>query len=232
MITDFEFAGSTALNEGLYISDDISIPTPEERVTEYTIPGRDGTLTYKEGTYEDISITVELMYIERPDDVRERFRDIKRWLLGGGDSLKFSHQPDTHYKVKRVSIDENTRESLIKGDFSVTFLCEPFQYFDEGDTAVPLSTTIYNDGELSHPKYEITGEGVCKLTVNGNTATINVSGTVTVDTEKMITYRTLSSLTNTAMSGDYSDLFLQKGENTLSATSGFDVQITPRWRSL
>lgn len=231
MITDFEYHGSTALSEGLYITDDIVIPTPEERYTEYTIPGRDGSLIYKEGTYPDISIKIPLCFLEKPEDVYQRFGEIRRWLLFGDDNiLKLSNQHESHYLVRRIEIDDHERSKLIKGTFNVKFTVQPYQYVDYGDEAIALTNEIYNPYCTSHPIYEISGSGTCTLKVNGNTFTTKPKGSMVIDTDRMIAYDSDGNSMNTAVNGDYADLYLLPGTNTLSLSSGFSVQIKPFWR--
>lgn len=233
MITDFEYHESTALTEGLYISDDISIPTAEERYTEYTIPGRDGSLIYKEGSYPDIKIKIPLCFLEKPEDVSRRYSEIKRWLLmGAGNTLKLSNQSDAHYIVRRIEIDDNERSYLIKGDFSVTFIVYPYQYLDDGETQIALTDELYNSFFTAHPIYTISGSGTCTLTVNGNTMTAKITDTITIDTDRMIAYDSNGNNMNTAVSGDYTDLYLHPGNNTLAVTSGFTAQVQPNWRFL
>lgn len=233
MITDFEYHNSTALGEGLYITDDIEIPVPVERYTEYTIPGRDGSLIYKEGSYPDMEIEISLSFLEKPDDVNRRFSDIKRWLLlGEGNRLKLSSQHDSYYLVRRIEIKENKRKYLIKGEFSVVFTVHPYQYPDDSETPIALVENLYNPYYLAHPIYIITPtktSSVFRMDVNDNEIKVQVTKTTTIDTERMITY-TEDGINNTLLTGDYDWLYLQPGYNFLNTKSGFDVTIIPNWR--
>ena len=70
---------------------------------------------------------------------------------------------------------------------------------------------------------------MCTLTVNGNEMTANVGQNLTIDTDLMIAYRQDGTLQNTAVTGDYEDLYLVPGDNVISITSGFDLKIIPNW---
>lgn len=70
------------------------------------------------------------------------------------------------------------------------------------------------------------------LTVNGKKVTANVGQNLTIDTELMMAYREDGTIQNTALTGDYEELFLQPGDNTITFSSGFIVSIVPRWRIL
>ena len=74
---------------------------------------------------------------------------------------------------------------------------------------------------------------MCNLKVNGKIMTVqNIGQNVTIDTERMITYRTDGTLANTSVNGDYEDLYLNPGYNEIEVTDGFDVEIVPNWRCL
>ena len=60
----------------------------------------------------------------------------------------------------------------------------------------------------------------------------DVGQNLTIDTDRKIAYRADGTLSNTAVSGDYEDLFLQEGENEISITDGFNLKIIPNWRCL
>lgn len=233
MITNFEFNGSTARQEGLLIEKFVSLPTGIQRYTEYEIPGRDGKLSIAENTYDDVVINVDLLYLDPPVDLRRRYHETKRWLMAGRGKLRFSDQADGYYVVKRVEVADNTIELLRCGRFSVSFTCYPFRYYDAGDIPIPLQSWLYNPYDTSHPMYNIVGEGVCVLNVNGKEFTANVGQKITLDSDLMIAYRTHGTeVLNTAVYGDYMDLWLMPGGNRLSATNGFTVEIMPRWRCL
>ena len=70
------------------------------------------------------------------------------------------------------------------------------------------------------------------LTVNGKTMKATVGQNLTIDTERMLAYRTDGTLMNTSVTGDYEDLYLQAGENEISITSGFSLKIIPNWRCM
>lgn len=113
----------------------------------------------------------------------------------------------------------------------MVFTCDPYMYRIDG--TIPYAITDArirsNPYEECHPAYVLTGNGTKTLVVNGNEATIEVNGTTIVDTDRMITYTQSDlKLRNARLSGNYEDLYLKKGENTIS---GNNVTIIPNWRS-
>lgn len=93
-----------------------------------------------------------------------------------------------------------------------------------------IDKVLYNRYFLSHPVYKITGEGVCTLTVNGKTMVANVGQNLTIDTERKLSYRLDNTIMNTSVTGDYDDLYLLKGKNSIAITSGFRLKVIPNWR--
>ena len=230
---DISYNGISGVECGVRVIERPSIPAAIKRVTEIEIPGRDGTLLEGDGTYEDIEISVKLNYMTQRELWMRAYRDVRRWLLSAGNGeLQFSDDLDYFYKVKHVEVGEGSRASKCIGVLAPVFLCKPFNYLVSGKYEHDIEEVLYNPYHAAHPIYKITGEGVCTLTVNGKTMTANVGQNLTIDTELMLVYREDSVAMNTAVSGDYQDLYLRSGENEISVSSGFDVKITPNWRCL
>ncbi len=208
-----------------------SVPAPEIRVTEMEIPGRDGVLVETDGCYGTITIPVEFNYLVPPEKWMDAYRKAKRWLTGSG-WLVLEDDQDYMYKVLYVKITDTERTSRRIGNFTAEFTCDPYAYLVSGQQEHSVTDVLYNPYMLSHPVYKITGEGVCALTVNGNTMSANVGQNITIDTELMIAYREDGTMQNTGVTGDYEKLYLQEGENTITVTSGFEVTVQPNWREL
>lgn len=208
-----------------------SIPAPEERIEEIEVPGRNGTLISRDGLYGNIVIPVEFNFMSSPGDWQEVYRKIKRWLSGSGE-LRFSDDADMFYKALFCKITDTERTSRRIGNLTAEFTCQPFCYFESGKQEMLLEPTLYNPGWVCEPTYRILGEGVCTITVNGNQFKANVGQEVIIDTERQISYKSDGQMLNADVTGDYTELWLNPGDNVLSASSGFTVIITPMWREL
>lgn len=208
-----------------------SIPAPEERIEEVTVPGRDGILTISEGLYEPIVIPVEMNFMAPPDEWAGVYRKAKKWLSGSG-KLRLSDDPGYFYRVLFCKITSTERTSRKIGRFTAEFTCDPYIYSDEGEKEVQVSGDIYNPGAICHPVYRITGEGLCTLTVNGYEFTANVGQEIIIDSDRQISYKNDGQSLNTDVTGDYAKLWLPPGDNTVTGSTGFTVNITPRWREL
>ncbi len=229
---DIMFQGESARHYGLRIAQRPSIPAPEEIVEEYDIPGR-GTLVKRTGQYQDVEIVIEFGFYIHPNLWTQKARECRTWLLRHGTGkLQFSDDPGVYWCVKRVEVDSAEREIKKFGRFEATFVCAPHQQVEVGDHDIPLPDSLYNPYEVSHPVYTINGNGDCTLTVNGKTMDILVAEKVYIDTDRMLAYRQDGSMQNTDAAGDYEDLYLQQGTNTLSVSTGFEAYVKPKWRVL
>lgn len=208
-----------------------SVPAPEVRVEETEIPGMDGALVENYGTYGLITIPIEFNFLSRPLEWMGTYRAVKKWLKGSG-WLKLGDDRDYLYKVYYVNITDTERTSIRIGSFTAEFVCYPYAYLESGQQEYTAAEVAYNPYEVSHPTYLIAGEGMCTLTVNGKTMTANVGQNLTIDTDRMLAYRRDGTMQNTAVTGDYTDLYLLEGENSISITSGFSLSVIPNWRCL
>lgn len=208
-----------------------NIPAPEEKVEEVEIPGRNGVLIISEKLYESISILIEFNFMSKPNRWGETYRKAKKWLSGNGE-LWFSDDHDVYFKVLYCKVTDTERTSRRIGNFTAEFICDPYTYYKSGKNEIELEHVIYNPGVTCEPVYRITGEGLCTLTVNGYQFTANVGQEIIIDSNRMISYKTDGQSVNTDVAGDYSKLWMNAGENTLSATNGFNVRITPEWREI
>lgn len=230
---DLEYAGDRAAEHNIKIMKRPGIPAPVADYTEVHIPGRDGNLYIDEKTVEDIEIRVEMNYMCDHREWFEHWREAKEWLMQKGPNrLRFGDDPEYFYHVKKVELSEAERVCREIGRFSAVFICNGYQYLLSGQRAYALGDVIDNPYCVTHPVYLVEGEGTCTITVNGKTFTAIVGQNVTIDTDRMISYRSDGVLVNTTVTGDYTDLYLKHGKNTLAATGGFNVQVIPGWRRL
>lgn len=227
------FNGSTAKENNIYIVKRPSIPAPKRRVTTTAVPGRDGALIEFDGSYEPITIPVSMNFIsDSADDWAEDFRTAKDWLSATGCKLVFGDDGDYFYNVYYCEITTAERTAKRLGSFTAEFVCAPYKYLYSGLEEYSYSEVLSNPYALCHPTYLITGVGECDLTVNGNTLTAWITSNITIDTERMIAYTDDGEVSNTSVSGNYDELYLESGTNTITVTSGFTLTVIPNWRCL
>lgn len=232
MLYSLKYNGIISSDMQVLIKERPDIPAPLRRYEKIEVAGRDGSLIESDGSYDDISIPVTFNYMTREDTWFEVFRNVKKWLHSDGEKeLVFQDDPDYFFKVKMVEIGTNERTSLRVGNFTATFLCDPFHYAVSGKDAIELSGSLFNHFDVSHPVYKISGNGSCDLTVNNRKVSSEIEDYIVIDTDRMISYKD-NIPKNTSIKGNYSDLYLVPGANDVAVSDGFSVSIIPNWRCL
>lgn len=225
--------GRKNTNVGVMVANRPSIPAPEYITNEVEIPGRDGKLYEETVNISDITISIPFVFIRDPQRWQDQFREAKRWLLAKqDDKLILGDDAAFFYKVKHTKINESERKVRESGEFTVDFICEGYQYLLDGEDPKEIKDVLYNPYMICHPTYLITGEGRCTIKVNGNTMVAEVGQNVKINTDLMLAYRIDGTIKNTSVTGEYENLYLKEGDNTITASSGFDVKIIPNWRCL
>ena len=225
------FKGVTSSNYALTITTPPSIIHPELFTEEYTIPGKDGTL-YGVSPYRgsaQIIVTMALVkkgFTNNVADYITEYRKVRSWLQGTG-KLKIGDAPDSYYEVQKVSITGDERTVVQYGTIQVTFVVYPYEFLDSGDTGV-AGGTIVNNNDICSPLYKIVGTGSGTLSVNGKSMTYTVNGTLYIDTRRYIAYDGSNTNKSNSIAGDYDDLKLIHGNNSVAATAG-TLTVYPKW---
>ena len=227
----FTFNNRNNVTLGVEVATRPSIPAPQLRGEFVQIAGRDGSLFETDGSYENIEFPILLNYFRPPNEWGNTYRQVKAWLRGGG-ILRFSDDSDVFLKVKYCGVSEFERKTRYGANIEATFICDPYTYHDSGTAEMTPNEARFNPYDLAKPIYKITGNGNATLTVNGNRMTALVGGNLTIDTDLMLSYRNNGQDESTTVDGDYEDLYLLPGENTISITSGFTLKVIPNYRSL
>ena len=84
----------------------------------------------------------------------------------------------------------------------------------------------YNPYLLAYPIYHISGRGVCELSVNGNSFSVELTGEAYIDTERKLVYRSDGTAVNKAAKGDFEESVLAFLEKMKS-----DIMVLSRSRS-
>ena len=200
---------------GLAINELPPISKPLMRTYIEEIDGRDGDLVTKlgYGAYDKV-MTIGLYHTYDIDQVIAFFN--------GSGTIVFSNEPTKLYNFE--ILEQIDYESLIKfRTATITIHCQPFKY-PISETPINLSVgdnTITNSGNIySKPLLTITGTGTITISLGGNQIfSIDMTGitTIAIDTTLMEAYDpNTGTLLNRHVTGDYSKLYLDKGNNTLN----------------
>lgn len=225
---DIQYNGITGASLGLLLYDYPEFSGAGKSYSTFPIVGGRGELV---GTDDYISnLVISCTFSIKSEAFAQKIRQVKKWLSGTGE-LILSDSADVFYRVLKIDYDSIERELKRFGTFTVKFTCTPYEFLRTGKTPIEPDAygTVQNPGDVSRPVYLISGNGDCTLTVNGNSMKAVVTDNLTIDTEKMLSYRTDGTIQNTAVTGDYEQLFLLEGTNKIQITRGFSLKIIPKW---
>lgn len=217
---------------GISIVNRPSVQAPVKNVNKISVTGHNGDLYTNLGGYADITISVDFNFIDRVN-IKTSWRKIKSWLNNIQDNkLIFSDDMEFYYKVKNITLSELTITKKVLGTFTVTFVCEAYQYDINGLNYITLTnnSTLYNYLDNSKPLLKITGNGVGTITINGTMFVVDVADYVYVDSSLELSYKDITNPAN-LMTGEYP--VLQNGANTIAWDSNItSIEIQPNWRCL
>lgn len=223
------FKGERCESYGILPINRPEIPALIRDIELVKIPGRSGLVVRDRKRYKEIRITINFNFLSGENEWSEVFRKARRWLSGSGE-LELSDDMGSFYKVFYAEVSTCEREMKRTGRFMADFVCDPFSYLKRGKQEHERQEVLYNPYYEAHPVYVITGEGICVLSVNGKEMEANIGQNLTIDTERMVAYRTDGVLNNTSVLGDYEDLYLKEGDNQIMVTQGFGLKVIPNWR--
>ena len=229
--------GSSSLNiKGLLIQSLAPISKPLIRTQIEEIDGRDGDIITSLGySAYDKEITVGLYGNYDVNEVIEFFNS--------EGTVVFSNEPDKYYKYQIVAQIDFERLIRYK-TATVTFHVQPFKYSaDESARTFNIasgtsSISISNNGNIySKPAITLYGTGTINLSLNGNQLfVINLGETanyLTIDASLLEAYKnTTETLMNRSVDGDYDNLRLKIGSNTLTWTGSLTkiiIENYSRW---
>lgn len=221
---------------GLLISELPPITKPLMRVSAEEIDGRAGDIVTELGfSAYDKEISIGLHGDFDIDDVIDFFNQ--------SGKITFSNEPDKFYNFAQY--DAIDFEKLIRFKTAkVKFHVQPFKFslnesektFDFSSSATSGELSIRNNGNyISRPTIKLTGSGTVNLSINGNEIMIidmTDNPVIILDSAKMNAYAPDTSLMNRQVTGNYDNLVLKSGRNTISFTgsvSQIAVNNYSRW---
>lgn len=210
---------SSADIPGLLIQELAPISKPLLRNQIEEIEGRDGDIVTPLGyAAYDKEISIGLYGKFDIDEVIEYFNSEGK--------VVFSNEPDKYYYYK--ILNQIDFERLLRfRTATVTLHVQPFKYANDEKAKTYTSfdnnsVTIRNNGNIySRPTITIFGTGTINLSLNGNQIfVINLgdqTSQITIDAQSLEAYNSETGvLMNRSVDGDYDNLRLKVGTNTIS----------------
>lgn len=220
---DIEYNNETGKGHGVILYDYAQFSGAEKSYQISAVGGRLGELVGVDDYKSNLVIQCTFGIIS--PQFMSHVTVLKRWLKGTGTLVISDHQ-NVFYKVWKADYGDIERGLRKFGQFTVSFTCTPYQF--EKDGLIPVSDIDYNPYDLCRPIYTITGTGAFTLTVNGNEMTGTVNGSITIDTERMVSYNADGVSQNNVVTGNYEELYIPHGDVSVSVSGG-TLSIIPQW---
>lgn len=129
----FVFDGKSSMDFGLGISGNGTYKKPHRRVERFTIPGRNGTLTISDDTFEDIEITYPCYFA---DGFGLYYQGLMDWLYSkkGMVRLEDTYHPE-HFRLAEFvgDVTPDMGPMNFSGRFDLTFRCDGRLFLKSGE---------------------------------------------------------------------------------------------------
>ena len=223
----------STLIKGLMIQSLPPITKPLMRAEVEEIDGRDGDITRRLGyAAYDKQIVIGLHGGFDIDQVIKYF--------DSEGEVTFSNEPDKYYRYKileQIDFERLIRYRVAKVKMHV----QPFKYplaehpqdYSQDDSVI--EAVIFNSGNIiARPKLTIYGSDDISVYLGANQVfqiALGDDGYITIDAEALEAYKD-GTLKNRLVTGDYNNMVLQPGANTLRLTGGISdltVENYSRW---
>lgn len=143
----FIFDGAKSSDYGVWIHGGGTYNAPKRRYKDYTVPGRNGTLTIDEGVFEEIEV-VYPAFIARdfPANI-EAFRN-ELMSRSGYVRMTDSYHPGEYYLAKYMDgLDADVAPGGAGGSFNLTFRRDPRRFLTSGETVQAFTSS----GSITNP---------------------------------------------------------------------------------
>lgn len=225
------FNGKSSADFGVWISGGGTFNAPSRDADVETVPGRNGTLIFDNGRYNNISV-VYPAFISR--QFAQRIDAFRAFMASqtGYQRLEDSYHPEEFRLASfRNGIEVSTAVRNLGGTFDIEFDCKPQRFLKSGEklTAYASGAKIINPTQFEAlPIIRASGNG--SITLNGKTITISGnSGLIYIDCDLQDAYN--GSINK---NGYITPTFpkLSPGSNTLTYSGVTNVAVMPRWWTL
>ena len=211
----------------------MTIPSSNEQIEEVEVEGRNGSLTIKNGTYENkklnFSFDLKRKRNENYIDFQNRIDYIEDSLHIKKGELIIFNRPDKVFNIKHLTKDISMESDII-ANVDVNVICESFMYeINEQYMDVKNNSNIFYKGTVEgEPNIKIYGSGNIQLTINNETIQINnVNEYVELDSKLLLCLNSDKTSKSRDMIGHFP--LLTKGINNISWTGNVSkVEILPR----
>lgn len=228
------WAGINSDTLGLTVERYPGRPRPTKKYSVISIPGRNGDLHVDTGAYTNYTQYYDIGIRGKTEGLPMAARSVADWLYGpaGYQRLEDSYEPDV-FRMAYFAGPLDVENMLnILGRASIEFNCKPQRFLKSGEASVAVTSGIYNPTAFpALPIINITGSGAGRLQVGKYVVEIlSLDGSITLDSETQNAYDGTTNLNGTISAPEFPQLIA--GDNEISYTGAWTIEITPRWWTL
>jgi len=160
----FTFNSIDSQDYGVWLKGGGTFNAPARRYTSVAIPGRNGTLTLDDGTFEEAEHNYEAFI---PANFPANIEGLRSALLAepGYHRLEDSYHPDEYYRAKYMDgLEVSVAPLAVGGSFPLRFRRDPRRFLKSGETPLTVGAEL-GDGPdnpteyASRPLIKVTGYG-------------------------------------------------------------------------
>lgn len=230
----FKLDGVLCDTKGIYCDTPQVPPMAKKRYTLYKY-GNDEDGVFSDDSYENVRYTLNAYKFPMNRDADISQDDVYAWIQSA-KLLEISRNYGFYFKIRTIDgIQPSIKQDGMRIDFKINMTLSPFRYLKDNDEfALPNDGIITNPGtRYSKPIVRcVIASSPATITTNFETLTISQTGVITIDSDRMLVYKTVNN-TNTAIT-QYTIgklPMLSPGTNIMSVSSNVsDVTIVGNWR--
>ena len=224
----FVFNGERSADFGVWISGSGTYNAPARDVSTSAIPGRNGTVSFDNGRYENIQLTYPAFISRR---FQPRIDGFRAFLAAQTcyHRLEDSYHPDEYrMALYKSGLEVLPRARNVAGSFEIKFDCKPQRWLKSGEALLSCASgaVLHNPTRFDAlPLIICSGNGT--ITLNGAAITISGnSGQIYIDCDLQDAYLGTTNKNN-KITPNFPKL--SPGDNTVTYEGVTGVQIQPRW---
>ena len=226
----FKYDGQASNVLGLWIEHRPVITTARRVVESITVPGRNGSLLFDTGAYENVTVTYQVAY--KDGGQYSPLYSIASWIAEWLNQGRYCTLEDTYYPTivrKAVFVSPlNVTDILgVAGRANITFSCKPQKYIKSSQSAIPnlhSGDTLYYSWAGS-PIITTTGNGT--VLINGTSVKVTgATGSVVINCEdQTIEQNGTNASSLVTLTNGFPSIVI--GNNTFSWTGFTSVSVIP-----
>lgn len=227
------YGGETSSDYGIVVGEVPSFDKPTRRSNVFAVQGRNGSIIYQDGSFDDVTRSYKVWIAEEHNDLVDKVNAVSGWLYSktGYQRLEDSFEPDVFRLAYYNGSGNISNELMMFGETTISFTCRPERFLKSGEEVVTVvnADKIYNPTRFeAKPLIHIEGSGTVSISISGKALTASISDYINIDCDRLDAYRLPSENKNSTISGTFPTLIA--GTNTISLTGSISkCTIQPRY---